>query len=312
MKARGNDGVPRPHGVLDVALLESVGRLDPEPVIVVGIDALDRLVVGGQRPAEGFLAVVVGGRCSAPDQPAILARDRVGHLEVAHDRALRRSGEMLRGPEQENFAGSPPRALESWDRVLGADGNRHHEQHCCDCHQAFHLVLLFRLRRRIVAPTVQRHRAYAAIHDVSECLCQSCTGAGEETACYRHEGGWCKRAQRAATFSPTQPMIRSAISRLFLSIISMWLLALGPASGSSRNLAEPPADLMALTVAAQPLRRSSPFGPGAPWLLSPHTDSSGTLEKIFTTSSGVAGAQLPSILMKPSILTARARTRSMP
>src|SRR6266516_5225911 len=83
---------------------------------------------------------------------------------------------------------------------------------------------------------------------------------------------------RAVTFSPSQPMIRSAICRLFLSIISMWLLPLWPASGSSRNLAEPPADLMALTVAAQPLRRSSPFGPGAPWLLSPHTDSSGTLE----------------------------------
>src|SRR5215510_7692588 len=83
---------------------------------------------------------------------------------------------------------------------------------------------------------------------------------------------------RAATFSPTHPMIRSAICKLFLSIISMWLLPLWPASGSSRNFAEPPADLMALTVAAHPLRRSSPFGPGAPWLLSPHTDSSGTLE----------------------------------
>ena len=55
----------------------------------------------------------------------------------------------------------------------------------------------------------------------------------------------------------------------------------------------------------------TPF-PGAPRLLSPHTDSSGTLEKIFTTSSAVTGAQLPSILTKPSIFTARARTRSMP
>src|SRR5499426_2911846 len=95
-------------------------------------------------------------------------------------------------------------------------------------------------------------------------------------------GGYVSNARRlnksAATLSPSHPMIRSAISRLFLSIISMWLLPLWPASGSSRNLAEPPADLMALTVAAQPLRRSSPFGPGAPWLLSPHTDSSGTLE----------------------------------
>ena len=34
--------------------------------------------------------------------------------------------------------------------------------------------------------------------------------------------------------------------------------------------------------------------------------------KIFTTSSGVTGAQLPSTLMRPSILIARARTRSMP
>src|SRR6201987_1643444 len=79
--------------------------------------------------------------------------------------------------------------------------------------------------------------------------------------------------------SPSQAMIRSAISRLFLSIISMWLLPLWPASGSSRNLAEPPTDLMALTVAAQPSRRSSPFGPGAPRLLSPHTERRGTLEK---------------------------------
>src|SRR5262249_31428655 len=101
-------------------------------------------------------------------------------------------------------------------------------------------------------------------------------------------------------------MIKSAISRLFLSIISMWVLPLWPASGSSRNLAAPPVDLMALTVAAQPSRRSSPFGPGAPLLLSPHTDSSGTLEKIFTTSSAVTGAQLPSILTNPSILTAGA------
>src|SRR5262249_18249742 len=137
-------------------------------------------------------------------------------------------------------------------------------------------------------------------------------GLGKRLPGIRHEGGWWKRAQRAAALSPSQPMIRSATARLFLSIISMWVLPLWPASGSSRNLAEPPADLMALTVAAQPLRRSSPFGPGAPWLLSAHTGASGTLDNIFTPSSGVTGAQLPSILMKPSILAARARTRSMP
>src|SRR6516165_1284566 len=102
-------------------------------------------------------------------------------------------------------------------------------------------------------------------------------------------------------------MIRSAMARLFLSIISMWVLPLWPASGSSRNLAEPPADLMAVTVAAQPSRRSSPFGPGAPRLLSPHTDSNGTLEKIFTTSSAVTGAQLPSILTEPRHLAAPGR-----
>src|SRR5262245_58634553 len=115
-----------------------------------------------------------------------------------------------------------------------------------------------------------------------------------------------------ATLSPSQPVIRSAICRLFLSIISMWLLPVWPTSGSSRNLAEPPTALIAFTVEEQPSRRKSPFGPGAPLLLSPQTDSSGTLEKIFATSSGVTGAQLPSTLMKPSILTARARTRLRP
>src|SRR5262249_57442917 len=50
----------------------------------------------------------------------------------------------------------------------------------------------------------------------------------------------CERA-----FSPIQFMIMSAICRLFLSIISIWLLPFWPASGSSRNLALPPADLIA-------------------------------------------------------------------
>src|SRR5712675_3152723 len=93
------------------------------------------------------------------------------------------------------------------------------------------------------------------------------------------------RRSHFAAASPIQPMIRSAICRLFLSIIIMWLLPLRPASGSSRNFAAPPASLTAVIVAAQPLRRSLPLGPGAPSLLSPHTDSIGTCEKIFATSS---------------------------
>jgi hypothetical protein len=50
------------------------------------------------------------------------------------------------------------------------------------------------------------------------------------------------------TLSPIQPMIRSAIARLFLSSISMWLLPFWPASGSSRNLALPPAVFSAFRV----------------------------------------------------------------
>jgi hypothetical protein len=39
-EARGDNGVPRPYGVLDVALLEPVGRHDRDSVTAVGIGAL--------------------------------------------------------------------------------------------------------------------------------------------------------------------------------------------------------------------------------------------------------------------------------
>jgi hypothetical protein len=65
------------------------------------------------------------------------------------------------------------------------------------------------------------------------------------------------RPYRVATLSRSQPMIKSAIARLFFSIISMWLLPWWPASGSSRNRAAPPAALIASTALEQPLRRAS-------------------------------------------------------
>jgi len=49
----------------------------------------------------------------------------------------------------------------------------------------------------------------------------------------------------AAVAGPSQPMIRSATWMLFLSIISIWLLPLMPSAGRYRNLAVPPAALMA-------------------------------------------------------------------
>src|ERR1700722_3876625 len=68
----------------------------------------------------------------------------------------------------------------------------------------------------------------------------------------------------ASVAGPSQPMIRSAIWRLFLSIIIMWLLPLMPSPGRYRNLAVPPAALMASTDWLQTLRRSSPLGPLEP------------------------------------------------
>jgi hypothetical protein len=38
----------------------------------------------------------------------------------------------------------------------------------------------------------------------------------------RHEGAWRAPVYRAAAFSPSQPTVKSAICRLFLSIISMF------------------------------------------------------------------------------------------
>ena len=43
----------------------------------------------------------------------------MGDLEVAHDRILWRSGEMLRRTEQQYFAGSFPGAFQTGKRALG-------------------------------------------------------------------------------------------------------------------------------------------------------------------------------------------------
>jgi hypothetical protein len=64
--------------------------------------------------------------------------------------------------------------------------------------------------------------------------------------------------------SLTQAISKSAISRLFLSIIITWVLPRRPASGNNKNLAAPPAPRIAPIDAAQPLRRASLFGPEAP------------------------------------------------
>src|SRR6516165_10158694 len=59
-------------------------------------------------------------------------------------------------------------------------------------------------------------------------------------------------------------MMRSAIWRLFFSIIIMWPLPLMPSAGRYMNLAVPPAPLMAATESLQSLRRSSLLGPFEP------------------------------------------------
>src|SRR5262249_8662316 len=180
-EARGDDGVPRPHGVLDIAFLEPVCRHDRDPVIAVGSGALDGLVVSGERPGEGFLAVVVGGRCGAPDQPAILARDRVGHLEVAHDRVLRDPERCSVVPNRRilpvprhvplraGIASWAPAATGIMNSIAATVIKRFIS---CSC---FGAAVDCR-------PDCSASHSLRRDHGVSECLCQSCIGDGEETA----------------------------------------------------------------------------------------------------------------------------------
>ena len=112
--------------------------------------------------------------------------------------------------------------------------------------------------------------------------------------------------------SLTQAISKSAISRLFLSIIITWVLPRRPASGNNKNLAVPPAPRIALIDAAQPLRRASLFGPEAPTVLSPQTASIGTFVKCFAISSAFSGPQLPSMSMMARIFSGRCRTKSRP
>src|SRR5215469_16936737 len=67
-----------------------------------------------------------------------------------------------------------------------------------------------------------------------------------------------------AVLWPSQSMIRSAIWRLFLSIIIMWPLPLMPSPGRYMNFAVPPAPVMAATDPLQIFRRSSLLGPVDP------------------------------------------------
>src|SRR5207247_1075038 len=98
-----------------------------------------------------------------------------------------------------------------------------------------------------------------------------------------------------APFSASHFRITSATWRLFLSIIIMWLLPLMPMSGRTASAARPPAALIALTASRQPLRRASPLTVClAPTLLSPHSESTGTLAKYEAASLSLKPSQPPS------------------
>src|SRR5262245_66367115 len=92
----------------------------------------------------------------------------------------------------------------------------------------------------------------------------------------------------------------------------MWLLPATPASGRSRKVAVPPAPCILFTACTQPSRRLSPLTPHAPTLLSPHTETNGTLGKNFSASSAVSVSQPPSTLTSPFTRLGRLRTTSRP
>src|SRR5437660_11882222 len=95
-----------------------------------------------------------------------------------------------------------------------------------------------------------------------------------------------------APFSASHLRITSATWRLFLSIIIMWLLPLMPMSGRTASAACPPAALIALTAARQPLRRASPLTVClAPALLATHSESTGALVKYDAASLSVQRSQ---------------------
>src|SRR2546430_7881910 len=114
-----------------------------------------------------------------------------------------------------------------------------------------------------------------------------------------------------APFSASHFRITSATWRLFLSIIIMWLLPLMPMSGRTASAARPPAALIALTASRQPLRLASPLTVClAPTLLSPHSESTGTLAKYEAASLSVKPSHPPSTVTSARTSFGRWRTRS--
>src|SRR5216117_847570 len=110
-----------------------------------------------------------------------------------------------------------------------------------------------------------------------------------------------------APFSASHFRITSATWRLFLSIIIMWLLPLMPMSGRTASAARPPAALIALTASRQPLRLASPLTVClAPTLLSPHSESTGTLAKCEAASLSLKPSQPPSTVTSAHQLRALA------
>src|SRR5439155_417922 len=116
-----------------------------------------------------------------------------------------------------------------------------------------------------------------------------------------------------APFSASHFRITSATWRLFLSIIIMSLLPLMPMSGRTASAARPPAALIALTASRQPLRLASPLTVClAPTLLSPHSESTGTLAKYEVASLSLKPSQPPSTVTSARTSFGRWRTRSRP